>query len=289
MNTANKNFPTVTNLGQMLKSRLNLWRSKGRHASLPENILVYRDGVSEGQYKLVLESELPQLRQACAETYPADQTKAGLPRITIVVVGKRHHTRFYPTSTGAADRGSNCMPGTVVDRGVTEARNWDFFLQAHTALQGTARPAHYYVIHDDIFRSNAKGGSTAQKKQGGPPVMKLPLMKGAGGGGAGGSAAGGSNVQDTLEQVTQSLCYVFGRATRAVSICTPAYYADIVCERARKYLHDVFDPTGASDLASVTSGGDGGNDSDSARASQNAAMQVRITVHEKLKNTMFYI
>jgi eukaryotic translation initiation factor 2C len=26
---------------------------------------------------------------------------------------------------------------------------------------------------------------------------------------------------------------MFGRATRAVSICPPAYYADIVCERVR--------------------------------------------------------
>lgn len=50
--------------------------------------------------------------------------------MTVVVVGKRHHTRFYPTSAQNADRSANCTAGTVVDRGVTEARNWDFFLQA---------------------------------------------------------------------------------------------------------------------------------------------------------------
>jgi hypothetical protein len=38
-----------------------------------------------------------------------------------------------------------------VDRGVTEARAFDFFLQSHAAVQGTARPAHYIVVHDDIF------------------------------------------------------------------------------------------------------------------------------------------
>lgn len=52
----------------MLKSRLNLWKTKGRHAALPENILVYRDGVSEGQYHLVLQHEFPLLRAACAES-----------------------------------------------------------------------------------------------------------------------------------------------------------------------------------------------------------------------------
>ena len=55
------------------------------------------------------------------------------------------------------DRSSNPQNGTIVDRGVTEVRNWDFFLQAHTALNSTARPAHtalyYYVVHDEIFRS----------------------------------------------------------------------------------------------------------------------------------------
>ena len=33
-----------------------------------------------------------------------------------------------------------------------------------------------------------------------------------------------------------SLCYLYGRATKAVSICPPAYYADILCERGRCYL-----------------------------------------------------
>jgi hypothetical protein len=32
------------------------------------------------------------------DCYPADQTKKGLPRLAIVVVGKRHNTRFYPTT-----------------------------------------------------------------------------------------------------------------------------------------------------------------------------------------------
>lgn len=32
---------------------------------------------------------------------------------------------------------------------------------------------------------------------------------------------------------------MFARATRAVSICPPAYYADLLCERGRSYLHGV--------------------------------------------------
>jgi len=85
------------------------------------------------------------MQKACFELYPATQTKQGLPRMTVIIVGKRHHTRFYPTSdqSNLTDtRSGNPKNGTVVDRGVTEARTWDFFCQAHTGLQGTARVCH---------------------------------------------------------------------------------------------------------------------------------------------------
>ncbi|PNY23392.1 Protein argonaute 5, partial [Tolypocladium capitatum] len=200
----------VGDLKDMLKSRLRLWRDKGKHAALPENILVYRDGVSEGQYQAVLDEELPSLRAACGETYAAADQTRGLPRLTVVVVGKRHHTRFYATAQADADRSGNTKPGTVVDRGVTEARRWDFFLQAHAALQGTARPAHYVVLLDEIF-----GRRHARSR--------------------------GAEAADELQQLTQSMCYVFGRATKAVGVCTPAYYADVACERARCYLGGLSD------------------------------------------------
>jgi eukaryotic translation initiation factor 2C len=67
-------------------------------------------------------------------------------------VGKRHHTRFYPTNRHHTDQKSfNTLPGTVVDRHITGYGDklWDFFLQPHKALQGTARSAHYIVIKNE--------------------------------------------------------------------------------------------------------------------------------------------
>ncbi|KAK3367285.1 RNA interference and gene silencing protein [Lasiosphaeria ovina] len=240
----------VSDLNDMLKSRLHLWKDSkhGNHANLPENILVYRDGVSEGQYQLVLDVEVPLLRQACRDMYPpADQNK-GLPRLTVVVVGKRHHTRFYPTREGDGDRSTNPKPGTVVDRGVTEARNWDFFLQSHAAIQGTARPTHYFVVLDEIFRARY------------PKSVPPPAH----------------NVADVLEALTQSLCYTYGRATKAVSVCTPAYYADIVCERARCYLSGVYDTPTQSAAGSVG-------------AQPAAVVNDDVLIHARLRDTMFYI
>jgi eukaryotic translation initiation factor 2C len=57
---------------------------------------------------------------------------------------------FALTAEQDCDGSNNTKPGTVVDRGVTGARNWDFFVQAHAALQGIARSCHYYAAHDEI-------------------------------------------------------------------------------------------------------------------------------------------
>ena len=73
------------------------------------------------------------------------------------------------------------------------------------------------------------------------------------------------------------MCYLFGRATKAVSICPPAYYADLVCTRARCYLSHAFDPSTPS--GSVIS-----DDSASVRIE---AEDVRI--HPNVADTMFYI
>jgi eukaryotic translation initiation factor 2C len=233
----------VSGLEGMFVSPLKLWRKN--NPQLPENIIIYRDGVSEGQFQQVLDLELPLIRNACRQAYPAIATKQGFPRIAIIVCGKRHHTRFYPTTELNADRSSNCEPGTVVDRGVTDVRNWDFFLQPHACLQGTARPCHYYVILDEVFR--------------GRPV-KQPHTSPA----------------DALEELTHNMCHLFGRATKAVSLCPPAYYADLLCTRLRCYLSDQFDPNDSSATASVASGATPRTD-------------FEILIPDSMKDSMYYI
>ncbi|KAH6717463.1 ribonuclease H-like domain-containing protein [Leptodontidium sp. MPI-SDFR-AT-0119] len=212
-------------------------KNKGTY---PENILIYRNSVSEGQYEIVLNQELPLLRQACKELYPPSNFKKGLPRISIIIVNKRHNTRFYPTIKEDADRSSNPQNSTI-----------DFFLQAHTALQGTARPAHYHTVLNEIFRS--------RKAQ--PPFQ---------------------NAADALEDLTHNICYLFSRATKAVSICPAAYYADLVYKRARYYLSKLFDTTpGPTPAGSVVSGAGGGGGQ--------VADPNNVRIHENVRNAMFYI
>lgn len=82
---------------------------------------------------------------------PADQKK-GLPHLTAVVVGKGPYGLLH--EPGRAHRPVvERRPGTVMDRGVTEASNWDFFLPSHASIQGTARSAHFFFLPDEIFRA----------------------------------------------------------------------------------------------------------------------------------------
>ncbi|KAF8205042.1 argonaute-like protein [Pholiota molesta] len=127
-------------LGMYQRYRANVEKRQGT-TSNPKRIIFYRDGVSEGQFKQVLDLELPLLKKACADLNMD-------PKITVIVVGKRHHVRFFPQSERDADKSGNCPAGTVVDREIAHPTEFDFYLQSHGGLLGTSRPAHYSVLYD---------------------------------------------------------------------------------------------------------------------------------------------
>jgi len=107
----------------------------------PARLIFYRDGVSEGQFEQVLKDELPKIKNACL----ANKFQ---PKITLIIVGKRHHIRMIPQG-GDADKTGNAPAGTVIDRGLGHPVENDYYQLTHGGLLGTSRPAHYSVIHDD--------------------------------------------------------------------------------------------------------------------------------------------
>ena len=72
---------------------------------------------------------MPEIRKAFKKF--GDVNKAYSPKLTIVICGKRHHTRFFPMDPAHAAHDGNPKPGTVVDRGATAVYEYDFYLQAH--------------------------------------------------------------------------------------------------------------------------------------------------------------
>ncbi|PKU67879.1 Protein argonaute 1B [Dendrobium catenatum] len=160
----------------------------------PERIIFYRDGVSEGQFLQVLEHEYIAIRNACA-SFHLDYR----PKITFVIVQKRHHTRLFANNhlgIESVDGKGNILPGTVVDSDICHPFEFDFYLCSHAGIKGTSRPTHYHVLVDENNFS-----------------------------------------PNDLQTLTYNLCYTYARCTRSVSIVPPAYYAHLAASRARFYLN----------------------------------------------------
>ncbi|KAJ7164254.1 argonaute-like protein [Mycena filopes] len=98
----------------------------GGEYEVPQRLIFYRDGVPEEQFQAILDTE------GC-------ETLNVFPKISIILVAKRHHIRFF-------DNERKCEAGTVVDREVGHPTESDFYLQSHGQFgeRGTLRPAHYH-------------------------------------------------------------------------------------------------------------------------------------------------
>nr|OQO32361.1 hypothetical protein B0A51_00420 [Rachicladosporium sp. CCFEE 5018] len=130
--------------------------------------------------------------------------------MTLLICNKRHHTRFFPLPAqqrtapeGAKiDARQNFKPGLLVDD--VRIRNpyiFNFYLQSQSALQGTAGPMHYIVIHNGMTLTAAQ-----------------------------------------LQQQTFALCWIYASSLTPISYAAPAYYADRMCERGRRYLLELLKP-----------------------------------------------
>ena len=58
-----------------------------------------------------------------------------LPKITFIIVKKRHNTRFFVRDQ-ATGMFNNVQPGTIVDTDIVHPEEFDFYLNSHAALQG---------------------------------------------------------------------------------------------------------------------------------------------------------
>ncbi|CAL8115744.1 unnamed protein product [Orchesella dallaii] len=113
--------------------------------ALPDRIIMYRDGVGEGQLKYVYETELGNIRSAIDGVYKSAGREATMPKFTFIVVTKRLNTRIF----GLQRNGHvNPGPGTVVDDVITFPERYDFYLVAQHSRQGTVSPVAYNVLYD---------------------------------------------------------------------------------------------------------------------------------------------
>ncbi|THV67390.1 Piwi-domain-containing protein, partial [Aureobasidium pullulans] len=115
----------------------NGWSRQVAQGKPPATVVYFRDGVSEGQSSQVIDQEVAAMKKVFAKINV-------VPRFLVIIASKRHHVRFFPRSGG--DKNANPLPGTLVETGVTRSFENDFYLCAHTATKGTARPVHYNIL-----------------------------------------------------------------------------------------------------------------------------------------------
>ncbi|KAL8671085.1 MAG: hypothetical protein Q9168_004410 [Polycauliona sp. 1 TL-2023] len=137
------------NLNSCLRPLIERWKEIVGIGRLPDHVYYFRDGVGESRLKELLATEVEDMRKMFKELN-GNRSKKEV-KFTVVVCEKRHHIRFFPTGKpgSLADEHGNPLPGTIVDRDVTDCRGNDIYLCSHRALKGTARPTHYTMLLDE--------------------------------------------------------------------------------------------------------------------------------------------
>lgn len=177
----------IVDFAAIINEQLQFFKQKNN--KFPTKLIYFRDGVSEGQFQEVLNIELTAIFEAC-KMHKIE------PKVTFVVVQKRHHTRFFPGQSKIGDRRNNNVPaGTIVDTEIVHPNETQFFLVSHQSIQGVAKPTKYCVLYD---QSNIS--------------------------------------MDDLQALTYDLCHLFTRCNRAVSYPAPTYYAHLMAARGKVYI-----------------------------------------------------
>ncbi|EEC14103.1 Cniwi protein, putative, partial [Ixodes scapularis] len=136
---------THQELGSALKTHMALSMKQYQEendGAVPERLLFFRDGVSDGQLLQVQEWEVGQIQSLLTEMFPGRE-----PQLAFIVVTKRIAARFFGTGRGAFQ---NPLPGTVIDTNVTRPERYAvrFLPGLQSVRQGTVAPTHFNVIHD---------------------------------------------------------------------------------------------------------------------------------------------
>ncbi|KAK9522353.1 hypothetical protein VZT92_018825 [Zoarces viviparus] len=107
---------------------------------LPSRIIVYRDGVGDGQLHSVVNYEVSQIIESI-KSMGQDYE----PKLSVVVVKKRINSRFFAQIHGKV---LNPPPGTIVDSEVTRPEWYDFYIVSQAVRMGSVSPTHYNVVYD---------------------------------------------------------------------------------------------------------------------------------------------
>ncbi|WKX92455.1 hypothetical protein Q1695_010465 [Nippostrongylus brasiliensis] len=111
----------------------------------PQHMVLYFSGISEGQFSLVTDTYMKAIHTGISSLSANYK-----PHITALAVSKDHNERIYKSKiSGTRASEQNIPPGTVVDTKIVSPVINEFYLNAHSAFQGTAKTPKYSLLADD--------------------------------------------------------------------------------------------------------------------------------------------
>ena len=187
---------------------------KNVNGVLPKNIIVFRDGVSEGQFRSVLSDEIEAIYNAINQHGCTNDSI----KLCVIICSKHHNTRLAYENI-ASGTGSNafinvcpgiCIDGSSGDMSITSNEFNEFYLCSQVALQGTAKPCKYTVLYDTI----------------------------------------GFKIAE-IELITYWSTYLYCRCNKSIGVPAPAKYAHWAAKRGRNLVQA---GARAGELISITKG-----------------------------------
>ncbi|CAJ0587906.1 unnamed protein product, partial [Mesorhabditis spiculigera] len=135
-----------TSGGLLLEAALDTLKNCSGRTTAPTRFVIYRSGTTDWDVQDILENEIPRMQTVISQTIGAQPFK-----LTYILAHKDHNVRFFRKNIDRNQSAAknNVGPGTVVDSNVINPNHRQFFLNAHTALQGTAKAPKYTVIYDN--------------------------------------------------------------------------------------------------------------------------------------------
>lgn len=110
-----------------------------------QHIIFYFSGISEGQFSMIAD-----MYMRAVYTGISCISLESEPKVTALAVSKDHNERIYKSNiVGKRAAEQNIPGGTVVDTTIVSPVINEFYLNAHSAFQGTAKTPKYSLVADN--------------------------------------------------------------------------------------------------------------------------------------------
>jgi len=124
-----------------------------------KNLIIYREGLNEGQRKMALNFEMTQIKTALTD----EQIKVHItdPKFCLIFVNGRCETKLFEVINKNREEGiekyylnqslqvDNVPVGSLLESTIVSRDRWEFYLNSALALAGTSNPTHYIIGYDN--------------------------------------------------------------------------------------------------------------------------------------------